>query len=56
MIGVGKIYTCFKEGVIEADDEVAVAVQPNHVRACMRPTHQHTRRLTLTLGRFNSGQ
>jgi hypothetical protein len=28
MIGVGKIYTCFKEGVIEADDEVAVAYNP----------------------------
>jgi TfuA protein len=28
MIGVGKIYTCFKQGVIEADDEVAVAYNP----------------------------
>jgi hypothetical protein len=28
MIGVGKIYRCFKEGVIEADDEVAVAYNP----------------------------
>lgn len=28
MIGVGKIYNCFKEGVIEADDEVAVAYNP----------------------------
>lgn len=28
MIGVGKIYKCFKEGVIEADDEVAVAYNP----------------------------
>ena len=28
MIGVGKIYSCFKEGVIEADDEVAVAYNP----------------------------
>ncbi len=28
MIGVGKIYTCFKERVIEADDEVAVAFNP----------------------------
>jgi hypothetical protein len=28
MIGVGKIYTCFKEGIIEADDEVAVAYNP----------------------------
>jgi TfuA protein len=28
MIGVGKIYSCFKEGIIEADDEVAVAYNP----------------------------
>jgi len=28
MVGVGKIYKCFKEGVIEADDEVAVAYNP----------------------------
>ncbi len=28
MIGVGKIYTCFKEGFIEADDEVAVGFNP----------------------------
>ncbi|HEX7515063.1 MAG TPA: TfuA-like protein [archaeon] len=28
MIGVGKIYGCFKEGVIEADDEVAVGYNP----------------------------
>ncbi len=28
MIGVGKIYMCFKEGVIEADDEVAVGYNP----------------------------
>jgi hypothetical protein len=28
MIGVGKIYECFKAGVIEADDEVAVAYNP----------------------------
>ncbi|MGZ4945742.1 MAG: TfuA-related McrA-glycine thioamidation protein [Halobacteriota archaeon] len=28
MIGVGKIYECFKEGVIEADDEVAVGYNP----------------------------
>jgi hypothetical protein len=28
MIGVGKIYTCFKQGRIEADDEVAVAYNP----------------------------
>jgi hypothetical protein len=28
MIGVGQIYECFKEGVIEADDEVAVAYNP----------------------------
>jgi hypothetical protein len=28
MIGVGKIYTCYKEGVVEADDEVAVAYNP----------------------------
>ncbi|MGA2884849.1 MAG: TfuA-related McrA-glycine thioamidation protein [Halobacteriota archaeon] len=28
MIGVGKIYACFKQGLIEADDEVAVAYNP----------------------------
>lgn len=28
MVGVGKIYKCFKQGVIEADDEVAVAYNP----------------------------
>ncbi len=28
MIGVGKIYRCFKEGIIEADDEVAVGYNP----------------------------
>ncbi|MGB9370659.1 MAG: TfuA-related McrA-glycine thioamidation protein [Halobacteriota archaeon] len=28
MIGVGKIYACFKQGRIEADDEVAVAYNP----------------------------
>jgi hypothetical protein len=28
MIGVGKIYDCFKHGRIEADDEVAVAYNP----------------------------
>ncbi|MGZ4905978.1 MAG: TfuA-like protein [Halobacteriota archaeon] len=28
MIGVGKIYRCFKEGSIEADDEVAVGYNP----------------------------
>ena len=28
MIGVGAIYSCFKEGRIEADDEVAVAYNP----------------------------
>ena len=28
MIGVGRIYTCFKQGQIEADDEVAVAYNP----------------------------
>ena len=28
MIGVGKIYSCFKQGLIEADDEVAVAYNP----------------------------
>ncbi len=28
MVGVGKIYRCFKEGIIEADDEVAVAYNP----------------------------
>ncbi len=28
MIGVGKIYKCFKEGTIEADDEVAVGYNP----------------------------
>jgi hypothetical protein len=28
MIGVGRIYTCFKQGHIEADDEVAVVYNP----------------------------
>jgi len=28
MIGVGKIYACFKQGLIEADDEVALAYNP----------------------------
>jgi hypothetical protein len=28
MVGVGKIYECFKLGIIEADDEVAVAYNP----------------------------
>ncbi len=28
MIGVGKVYRCFKEGVIDADDEVAVGYNP----------------------------
>ncbi len=28
MVGVGKIYRCFKEGIIEADDEVAVGYNP----------------------------
>jgi TfuA protein len=28
MVGVGKIYECFKQGIIEADDEVAVAYNP----------------------------
>lgn len=28
MVGVGKIYECFKHGTIEADDEVAVAYNP----------------------------
>lgn len=28
MIGIGKIYSCYKKGVIEADDEVALAFNP----------------------------
>jgi len=28
MIGVGRIYSCFKKGIIEADDEVAVGYNP----------------------------
>ncbi|MGZ4902159.1 MAG: TfuA-like protein [Halobacteriota archaeon] len=28
MVGIGKIYRCFKEGIIEADDEVAVGYNP----------------------------
>jgi len=28
MIGVGRIYSCFKRGIIEADDEVAVGYNP----------------------------
>jgi hypothetical protein len=28
MIGIGKIYSCYKKGVIEADDEVAIAFNP----------------------------
>jgi hypothetical protein len=37
MIGVGKIYTCFKEGVIEADDEVAVVCDPLiNIRVALR--------------------
>ena len=28
MVGVGKIYKCFKQGILEADDEVAVAYNP----------------------------
>jgi hypothetical protein len=28
MIGIGKIYSCYKKGAIEADDEVAIAFNP----------------------------
>lgn len=28
MVGIGKIYECFKRGILEADDEVAVAYNP----------------------------
>ncbi|MEM4405827.1 MAG: TfuA-related McrA-glycine thioamidation protein [Candidatus Methanomethylicaceae archaeon] len=37
MIGVGKIYRWYKEGIISADDEVAVAFHPNTYQPLSEP-------------------
>ncbi len=37
MIGVGKIYGWYRDGVIEADDEVAVATNPDTFEAVSKP-------------------
>ncbi len=37
MIGVGRIYRCFKEGSIEADDEVAVGYNPSTFEPVSEP-------------------
>jgi hypothetical protein len=37
MIGVGKIYGWYRDGIIEADDEVAVATNPDTFEAVSKP-------------------
>lgn len=37
MIGVGKIYRCYRDGIIEDDDEVAVATNPDTFEPVSNP-------------------
>ena len=52
MVGVGKIYEWYRDGVIEADDEVAVAINPDTFEAVSKPLVNIRETLNAA---FNSG-